>query len=106
MDKIVGGPVSRAKMGPAILPLELRPRPMPTPTTPQTVQPVLLDIRAVACLLGCSTKHVTRMRDDCRMPPGLRLGRLWKWPRGVIDTWVAAGCPPMSSRDPTGTSSN
>lgn len=63
-----------------------------TQTRPST-EPALLDTHAVAALLGCSPRHVTRLRDAGLMPPAVRLGRLCRWPRAAIDAWVAAGCP-------------
>jgi predicted DNA-binding transcriptional regulator AlpA len=55
--------------------------------------PQLLDCRAVAALLACSARHWLRLVDSGRAPPPLRLGTLVRWPRSVIDDWIAAGCP-------------
>jgi excisionase family DNA binding protein len=52
----------------------------------------LLDVRAVAALLGCSTRHVYRLADARRMPPPVRLGALVRWPRQVVEAWISAGC--------------
>ena len=57
--------------------------------------PSLLDVRAVAALLDCSPRHVYRMSDAGRMPAPVRVGALVRWPRAVIDSWVADGCPPV-----------
>jgi excisionase family DNA binding protein len=54
----------------------------------------LLDVRAVAALLDCSTRHVYRLADAGRMPAPLRLGALIRWRRQDLDAWLAAGCRP------------
>ncbi len=43
--------------------------------------------------LGCSTRHVYRLVDSGRMPRPIKLGSLIRWPRGVIEQWIADGCP-------------
>ncbi|MCI0702276.1 MAG: helix-turn-helix domain-containing protein [Planctomycetia bacterium] len=58
-----------------------------------TAEPVLIDVKAVAKLLGCSTRHVTRLQDAGQMPPAMKLGRLSRWHRETILAWIAAGCP-------------
>jgi excisionase family DNA binding protein len=68
---------------------------MTKPPAARETDSSLLDTRAVADLLRCSTRHVTRLRDAGRMPAAVRLGRLCRWPRAAIDGWVAAGCPPV-----------
>jgi excisionase family DNA binding protein len=57
--------------------------------------PALLDVRAVARLLDCSTRHVYRMTDAGRIPPPCRMGALVRWPRLSIETWIAGGCKPV-----------
>lgn len=54
----------------------------------------LLDVRAVAALLGaCSTRHVFRLADAGRMPKPIKLGGLVRWRRAEVLEWIAAGCP-------------
>jgi predicted DNA-binding transcriptional regulator AlpA len=59
----------------------------------------LLDVRAVAALLDCSTRHVYRLADAGHMPPPVRLGALVRWrritgdPTTGIEDWIDAGCP-------------
>ena len=53
----------------------------------------LLTIRQIAGILGCSTRHVQRLADGGKMPRPIRLGTLLRWPRQVIEDWVAASCP-------------
>jgi predicted DNA-binding transcriptional regulator AlpA len=64
-----------------------------TDTTPATAEPVMIDVKAVAAMLGCSTRHVTRLEEAELMPPAIKLGRLSRWQRETILAWVAAGCP-------------
>lgn len=60
----------------------------------------LLDVRSVAALLGgCSTRHVYRLADACRMPRPIKLGTLVRWSRAELEAWIGAGCP---SRQPVG----
>ena len=55
----------------------------------------LLDVRQVAALLTCSTRHVYRLTDAGRMPRPVNLGRLVRWRRAEIEAWIAEGCPPV-----------
>jgi excisionase family DNA binding protein len=55
----------------------------------------LLDVRAVAEWLNCSTRHVYRLADARRMPAPVRLGALVRWNRKAIEDWLAAGCKPV-----------
>lgn len=53
----------------------------------------LLTAQEVAAKLRCSVRHVWRMHDAGALPAAVRLGRLVRWPKPLIDSWVAAGCP-------------
>ena len=69
---------------------------MTTATSPPADAPTaqLLDVRAVALLLDCSTRHVYRLSDAGRMPAPVRLGALIRWRRTDLDAWIAGGCRP------------
>ena len=58
--------------------------------------PQLLDVQAVAELLGCSTRHIYRLSDSGRMPAPVKLGSLVRWratgPCSIAE-WVDQGCP-------------
>jgi excisionase family DNA binding protein len=56
----------------------------------------LLDVRAVAGVLGCSTRHVYRMADAGRMPRPLKLGQLVRWRRGELLGWDRGRLPRRS----------
>jgi len=53
----------------------------------------LLDVQAVAEMLGCSTRHVYRLSDSGRMPAPVKLGALVRWDRAALADWIAQGCP-------------
>jgi excisionase family DNA binding protein len=62
---------------------------MPT----HTIEPVLIDIRGVARLLGCSARHFEDLVAEGKAPAPIRLGRLRKWRPEQILRWIEAGCP-------------
>ena len=53
----------------------------------------LLTVHDVARLLNCSIRTIYRLCDSGRMPRPVKLGSLVRWPRDVIERWIAAGCP-------------
>jgi excisionase family DNA binding protein len=59
---------------------------------------VMLDVEHVAELLGVSTRHVRRLVDAGKCPQPVRLGRACRWPRRVVETWIADGCPNCRKR--------
>jgi excisionase family DNA binding protein len=64
-----------------------------TGDTRSPVRPELLDVESFAELLGVSTRHVRRLVDCGKCPPPVRLGRVCRWNRRVVETWIADGCP-------------
>lgn len=58
----------------------------------------LLDVAAVADLLGVSTRHVYRMADGGRMPRPVKLGGANRWDRIAIENWIADGCRPVDPK--------
>jgi excisionase family DNA binding protein len=68
--------------------------------SPPAVAPAaLLDVQAVAKMLGCSARHVYRLADRGAMPRPVKLGSLIRWRRSTgdamtgVEDWVNAGCP-------------
>lgn len=57
----------------------------------------LLDVRGVALLLGCSSRHVYRLSDGGKMPSPLRIGALVRWNRAAVEDWISRGCPSVRS---------
>ena len=53
----------------------------------------LLDVKKVAKLLGCSTRHIFRLHDGGKMPKAVKLGSLVRWSKKVIEDWIVEGCP-------------
>ena len=55
----------------------------------------LLDVQAVAEMLGCSQRHVYRLSDAGRMPSPVKLGSLVRWSAAAIREWIEGGCKPV-----------
>ena len=70
---------------------------MTTQTNDDTA--LMLDTGDVAALLKCSDRHVTNMSKGGRIPTPVRLGTLVRWPRHIIEEWIAAGCPTVDGPD-------
>jgi excisionase family DNA binding protein len=64
---------------------------------PERALAELLDVKAVAALLDCSSRHVYRLADAGRMPRPLKLGALVRWRRAELQQWVTDGCRPVRS---------
>jgi len=60
--------------------------------------PAMLDVEAFAALLGVSTRHLRRLVDAGKCPQPVRLGGCVRWPRQVVDTWIADRCPNCRTR--------
>ena len=60
--------------------------------------PQLLDVQAVAEMLGCSPRHVYRLSDAGRMPGPVKLGALVRWNSASIREWIQEGCPRVGRR--------
>ena len=66
--------------------------------TPAEPSAKLLDVQAVAEMLGCSTRHIYRLSDSGRMPKSVKLGSLVRWSAAAIREWIDQGCPSQRSR--------
>ena len=62
-------------------------------SAPSGVLPAMLTVHDVATMLNCSPRTVYRLTDTGRIPHPVKLGALVRWPREVIEQWIAAGCP-------------
>jgi excisionase family DNA binding protein len=69
--------------------------PMATCSPADAPAAALLDVRAVAALLGCSPRHVYRLADAGRMPAPVKIGALVRWRRQSIEEWISGGCEPV-----------
>jgi len=61
--------------------------------TPADASAKLLDVQAVAEMLGCSQRHVYRLSDAGKMPAPVKLGSLVRWSTAAIRAWIDQGCP-------------
>jgi predicted DNA-binding transcriptional regulator AlpA len=58
------------------------------------IQPLLLDARAVAQLIAVSESTFWKLHSMGRLPMPIRLtGRVVRWRRDELESWVRAGCP-------------
>jgi excisionase family DNA binding protein len=60
--------------------------------------PAMYDVEQVAALLGVSTRHVRRLVDAGKAPQPAKLGGCRRWPRHVVEAWIADGCPNCRKR--------
>lgn len=56
-------------------------------------QRAMMSVDDVAMEIGCCSRSVRRWADSGRMPKPIKLGTLVRWPRAVIEQWIAEGCP-------------
>jgi predicted DNA-binding transcriptional regulator AlpA len=72
----------------------------PVTEAPKPAEPMseLLDVNAVAALIGASSRTVRRLADWGRMPRPVSLGRMVRWQRSVIEEWIRGGCPRVERR--------
>jgi len=54
--------------------------------------PQLLTAEQLAQLLQMSLRSIRRKASDGELPPPIRLGRLTRWRRDVIESWLANDC--------------
>lgn len=52
----------------------------------------LIDVEAVAGMLGVSSRHVYRLSDAGKMPRPFKLGGAVRWNRQTIVDWINGGC--------------
>jgi excisionase family DNA binding protein len=53
----------------------------------------MLDVSQVAEVFGVSDRHIRRLVDRDHFPQPVRLGRLVRWPRHLVERWIDDGCP-------------
>ena len=53
---------------------------------------MLIDAKAVATMLGCSWRTVYRLADAGKMPRPVKLGRLTRWRRDLIEAFILNSC--------------
>jgi excisionase family DNA binding protein len=60
--------------------------------------PAMLTAMQVGHLLKCSARTVRRLVDIGQIPKPVRLGGMVRWPRQIIEQWLADGCPSAFAR--------
>ena len=55
--------------------------------------PAMLTVHQVAQMLNCSARTIYRLTDSGRMPRPVKLNALVRWPKAVVERWIADGCP-------------
>ncbi len=73
-----------------------------TLVSPADAPAALLDVQAVAAMLGCSARHVYRLSDAGKMPAPVKLGALVRWSASSIREWIDQGCPSVRTMKGTG----
>ena len=58
-------------------------------------QPLLISAKALAELLGVSTRTIQRLSQQNKLPLPVRFGRNSRWRTDVIRRWIEKGCPPL-----------
>lgn len=71
---------------------------MTTALTTQNAEQACYDVKDVSRLLKVSTRHVWRLHDAGKLPAAVRLGKSVRWPRVLLEAWIAAGCPAQPGR--------
>jgi predicted DNA-binding transcriptional regulator AlpA len=68
------------------------------PTNDAISEALMMTIQDVANALQCSDRHVTDLRKENRIPQPVILGKRKgvRWPRHVIEEWIASGCPALA----------
>ncbi len=59
-------------------------------------EPLAVDSKGAAKLLGISDRHWRRLDVAEQVPEAVRLGQSVRWGVAELRAWVAAGCPPRS----------
>jgi excisionase family DNA binding protein len=59
----------------------------------QMPEPLLLDAKQAAAMLGIGRTHLYALHSSGRLPLPLRLGRRTLWRADELKNWVSAGCP-------------
>jgi len=59
----------------------------------EPIQPLLVNARECARLLGISPRHLAGLHSSGRLPMPLHLGRRVLWRSAELAAWVEAGCP-------------
>lgn len=53
----------------------------------------LLTVKDLAALLNVGKRTIWKWRDGHRLPSPIKVGRVVRWRRADIESWIADGCP-------------
>ena len=59
----------------------------------QMPEPILLDAKQAAAMLGIGRAHLYALHSSGRLPMPIHLGRRTLWRADELKDWVKAGCP-------------
>ena len=68
-------------------------------TNPGSDQPLLIDVKAVAAMLGRCERSIWRDDIAGRIPAPVVIGGSKRWNLKELRRWVAAGCPSRADWD-------
>ena len=57
-----------------------------------SAQSIMLTVSSVATMLACSPRTIYRLADAGSIPPPVRIGGMVRWPRELLEKWIADGC--------------
>lgn len=57
-----------------------------------------LSLREVAQFLGISESHVYKLSQSGELP-AYKIGKLWRWDKGILETWIKAKIMQQSKLD-------
>lgn len=60
---------------------------------PNAAPPLMLTADEFAATLRISRAHFWRLESAGKLPAPLRLGRVVRWDRRVVEAWIDAGAP-------------
>lgn len=64
------------------------------------VERIALSAEEVADALGISRAHVWKLHSIGKLPRPVRLGRVVRWDRKILEAWLAAGAPSRDRWEP------
>ncbi len=67
-----------------------------TSSTFTAPEPLLVDAKDVARMLGVSTRTLWRHVSSGQMPQPVRFGKSTRWRLAEVKAWIASGCPSVA----------
>ena len=57
------------------------------------IEPMLVDVKALARILSTSVRSVWRLNSGGKLPRSVRVGRSVRWDVEALHKWIEVGCP-------------